>query len=206
MKSKKLWGLALVLVVVLGIAYILYSKVDKKIFNQALESEQVASSVKTSSKAETSVENKETSDNQAPDITLAGLQGLKADGSKAALDTFNGKPKFVNIWASWCPPCQEEFPELAELYAEYGDKVDFYFINATGSRADETIEKAEQYLQQEGLKVPAYYDQDYQIMTQLGASVLPSNLIFDKDGKLILYHPGQVSKEDIAAKLDQLLQ
>ena len=53
----------------------------------------------------------------APTFTFPGL-----DGKKVSLNDFKGKVVFVNIWATWCPPCREEMPSMEKLYQELKGK------------------------------------------------------------------------------------
>ena len=50
----------------------------------------------------------------APDFTLTDLEG-----NQVSLSDFRGKTVFVNFWATWCPPCRAEMPEIEAIYQEY---------------------------------------------------------------------------------------
>lgn len=54
------------------------------------------------------------------------------DGTPFDVSVFDGKPIFLNIWATWCPPCLEEMPHLNELYQEYGDRINIIGLHAEG--------------------------------------------------------------------------
>ncbi len=66
----------------------------------------------------------------APDFTLEDLTG-----QKVSLSSFRGKPVFLNFWASWCPPCRQEMPELQEFHQRYGEQIALVGIN-WGETAD----------------------------------------------------------------------
>ncbi len=66
----------------------------------------------------------------APDFTLEDLTG-----QKVSLSSFRGKPVFLNFWASWCPPCRKEMPELQEFHQRYGEQIALVGIN-WGETAD----------------------------------------------------------------------
>ncbi|MFH1808880.1 MAG: TlpA disulfide reductase family protein [Pseudomonadota bacterium] len=57
----------------------------------------------------------------APPVVGQGL-----DGQRVALSGFKGRPAVVNFWATWCPPCLAELPELEKAHRLLGDRVDFY--------------------------------------------------------------------------------
>ncbi len=66
----------------------------------------------------------------APDFTLEDLTG-----QKVSLSSFRGKPVFLNFWASWCPPCRKEMPELQNFHERYGEQIALVGIN-WGETAD----------------------------------------------------------------------
>ncbi len=51
------------------------------------------------------------------------------EGNQITFKDLNNKPVFINIWATWCPPCIAELPSIEELYEDYGDKVNFILIS-----------------------------------------------------------------------------
>ncbi len=59
----------------------------------------------------------------APTFTLKNLAG-----EDVAVEA-KGRPYIINFWATWCPPCQAEIPDLAAFYAAHKDGVDFYAVN-----------------------------------------------------------------------------
>ena len=65
---------------------------------------------------------------------------LLADSSRHSLSAFKGKTIFLNFWATWCPPCVAEIPELNKIFAHYGDKVVVIGIS------DENTERLKSFL------------------------------------------------------------
>ena len=62
----------------------------------------------------------------APSFTLKGI-----DEADYSIGGPRSKPVLLNFWASWCGPCDMEAPDLQALYEKYGDRIDFYGVNAT---------------------------------------------------------------------------
>jgi cytochrome c biogenesis protein CcmG/thiol:disulfide interchange protein DsbE len=97
-----------------------------------------------------------------------------------------GYPVVANVWASWCGPCQFEFPVLQKLSARYGKQVAFVGVNSEDSEA-----AAKTFLREEPVPYPSYTDSDRAIARSLGADVgLPDTAFFDKQGKLVYLRQG----------------
>jgi cytochrome c biogenesis protein CcmG, thiol:disulfide interchange protein DsbE len=97
-----------------------------------------------------------------------------------------GYPVVANVWASWCGPCQFEFPVLQKLSARYGKQVAFVGVN---SEDDEAAAKT--FLREEPVPYPSYSDSDKAIARSLGAAVgLPDTAFYDKQGKLVYLKQG----------------
>lgn len=98
-----------------------------------------------------------------------------------------GYPIVVNVWASWCGPCREEFPVLQQLSARYGKKVAFIGVNAEDSE-----DAAATYLREEPVPYPSYSDPDKDIMDSLGATFggVPDTAFYDRSGELVFLKQG----------------
>lgn len=97
------------------------------------------------------------------------------------LADLHGYPVVVNVWASWCIPCRQEFPVLQKLSARYGKKVAFLGVNAEDSN-----DAATTFLGEEPVPYPSYTDPDREILTSLGAfGGLPDTAFYDGSGKLV---------------------
>lgn len=102
------------------------------------------------------------------------------------LAALRGYPVVANVWASWCGPCQFEFPVLQKLSARYGKRVAFLGVNSEDSEA-----AARTFLREEPVPYPSYTDSDRKIARSLGADVgLPDTAFFDRQGKLVYLKQG----------------
>lgn len=105
---------------------------------------------------------------------------------EAQLAKLHGYPVVANVWASWCGPCQFEFPVLQKLAARYGKRVAFVGVNSEDSEA-----AAKTFLREEPVPYPSYSDSDRKIARSLGADVgLPDTAFFDPAGKLVYLKQG----------------
>ncbi|MDO5510478.1 MAG: TlpA disulfide reductase family protein [Weeksellaceae bacterium] len=92
------------------------------------------------------------------------------------------KVTLINFWATWCPPCIAEMPDFQKLYAQYGDRVDFYFISQEDWTAIQQFEDKRTY----GLP----YYRALQPHSDLSAQSLPTTYLIGKDGKVIMRKVG----------------
>jgi cytochrome c biogenesis protein CcmG, thiol:disulfide interchange protein DsbE len=105
---------------------------------------------------------------------------------EAQLARLHGYPVVANVWASWCGPCQFEFPVLQKLSARYGKQVAFVGINSEDSE-----DAAQTFLREEPVPYPSYSDADRKIARSLGADVgLPDTAFFDRQGELVYLKQG----------------
>ncbi len=120
------------------------------------------------------------------------------DGRRYALSDFRGRPLVVSVWASWCAPCQEELPEFARarevLAASHPDAV-FTTINVGESGA-----RARSWMDKQGLDLPVLLA-PMSFMDQYGLMVVPSILVFDREGRVSALHEGWVADTDLVEKL-----
>ena len=96
-----------------------------------------------------------------------------------------GYPAVVNVWASWCGPCREEFPVLQQLSARYGKQVAFLGVNS-----EDSDDAAATFLREEPLSYPSYTDPHKEIFSSLGAIGFPDTAFYDKSGKLLYLKQG----------------
>lgn len=211
-KYGKLIAMAVILAAILGVAVFAYQKLQAEANLPSLEEEVKSSETEKKEDVpedtkEDGTESKKTETSEDPgakrqeaiDVTF-----YDSEGKAVKLSDYYGKPVVMNFWATWCGYCKKEMPDFQEVYEEYKDKVEFLFINSTdGSR--ETREKAETYLQEQGYTIPAFYDEDLDVVYTYSVNSLPTTMLLDKQGRVAAYAPGLVEKEALASALDALL-
>jgi thiol-disulfide isomerase/thioredoxin len=107
-----------------------------------------------------------------------------------------GYPVVVNVWASWCGPCREEFPLLQQLSARYGKRVAFLGLNSEDSNA-----AAATFLREEPVPYPSYTDPGKEIFDSMDAVGFPDTAFYDKSGKLLYLKQGPY-REDAELEAD----
>jgi thiol-disulfide isomerase/thioredoxin len=113
-------------------------------------------------------------------------------GKKLTLSDFRGKWVLINFWATWCPPCLKEIPDLVSLYES---RKDVMIIGiAMDYRDPKTVLK---YVKSMSISYPVVLG-DKKIAAQIGpVSMLPTTYVFDPEGKPAVYKVGLVSREDL---------
>jgi len=137
--------------------------------------------------------------NIAPDFSLED-----ADGNSVKLSDFRGKVVFLNFWATWCPFCINEIPDIVEAADEIGDEVVVLFVNR-----GESISASQDYLDNQiGLEInhPIIYDMDQQVYRTYGlANAMPISYIIDEEGVIKHIKLGPITKSEITEKLNSVL-
>jgi cytochrome c biogenesis protein CcmG, thiol:disulfide interchange protein DsbE len=121
-------------------------------------------------------------------------------GGESAFDQriaqLKGTPVIVNKWASWCGPCQAEFPVFQEAAVTHGKQIAFLGLNS-----QDKDKAAEKFLSTRPLPFPSYTDGDSKIATKREiAAGFPMTEFIGRDGKSVFTHTGPYTSE---AQLDK---
>jgi thiol-disulfide isomerase/thioredoxin len=104
-------------------------------------------------------------------------------GATVSLHEFEGKVIFINLWATWCPPCIAEMPQLQKLYNDYGDKIEFLFVS------NENPGTMQNFLDSKNYTLPAYYPiSDYP--DDFDTSSIPATFIVNAKGEIVISKKG----------------
>jgi len=130
---------------------------------------------------------------------LPELELQTLDGRPVALQALAGKPMVVNLWATWCPPCRREMPDLAAAQTQHKD-VAFVFVNQ-----GETAASVRRYLAQQGMAIDnVLLDAKTALGQAVGSRALPTTLFVDAHGKLVERHIGGLSAATLTQELGSL--
>lgn len=111
----------------------------------------------------------------APDVSF-----LSPDGEPVSLADFRGKPLLLNLWATWCAPCVAEMPTLDALAArEKGLRL----LAVSQDMAGQEAKVAAFFEERDLVHLEPYRDPELALMTGLGASVLPTTILYDAQGR-----------------------
>ena len=113
----------------------------------------------------------------APDFTLTGI-----DGRPYRLADFRGKIVFLNLWATWCPPCREEMPSMETLHQRLRGR-DFVMLAVSEDEAG--VVAVRPFVDQARITFPVLIDQAGLLSQRYGATGYPETFIIDRDGRVI---------------------
>lgn len=191
MKQKKtVLVLLLAFVLLLGGAYLLYTRLEGSVNTYQLSAQETRAPDGTAA-SETP------GPVPAPDFTV-----YDEAGNEVRLSDYRGKPVVVNFWASWCGPCRMEMPEFQEKHLELGGEVQFLMINMTGGR--ETVETARDFIAGQGYTFPVLYDTEGDAAVTYGAYALPTTYFIDAAGYAIAQARGAINSETLQAGIDMI--
>ena len=112
---------------------------------------------------------------QQADFTLTDLQGKTWN-----LKGLRGKVVLLNFWATWCPPCRKEMPDLEALYLRFKDKG--FVVLAI---SDEDAAKVNPFLAERNITYPVLLDPGRKVNEQFQIEGIPKSFVYDRSGKLV---------------------
>jgi cytochrome c-type biogenesis protein len=135
-------------------------------------------------------------------------------GNEHTLSDYKGKVVFINFWATWCPPCKKELPDIEKLYQEYNlnqDEVIFLGITNPSSsdypnNSDVSIKEIKSFIADNGYTFPTLFDETGDILKQYNISAFPTTFMIDKEGNIFGYVPGMMTKDIMVNIINQTLQ
>ncbi len=128
----------------------------------------------------------------APDFVLNNLEG-----KPIRLSDFRGKTVFLNFWATWCPPCRAEMPDIERVYQEYTDKD--VVVLAVNQREDpETVKR---FMESLNLSLPVLLDSSGEVGRRYRVSGIPTSFFVDPKGVIREMNVGTMTRLGILAKL-----
>ncbi len=131
----------------------------------------------------------------APDFTLDTL-----DGKPVTLKEWRGKPVLVNFWASWCPPCLQETPDLVAAYKELGsDSVTFIGI---GTQDD--TDKLAKFTKDNNVPYLIVEDPQGSVSDAYSVMGLPMTMLIDSTGIVRKVFTGPVTKDQVVTEMRKL--
>ena len=132
----------------------------------------------------------------APDFAL-----LREDGSTLRLSDLQGKPVFLNFWATWCTFCIEEMPDMQRIADEFDGQ-----IVVLGLNTGDSIPDGAAYAERLDVHYELVYDTDLQVTEGYRVQAMPTSYFIDASGQIADAHFGFMTYDDMREKVDALLE
>jgi len=122
------------------------------------------------------------------------------DGKPVALADFKGKPLVLNFWATWCPPCRKEIPDLVEIQSQYGERG----VAIIGVAVEEKT-RIPEFVRDNKINylILLGREQGIELLQALGnrSAGLPYTVVLDRQGDVVFIKRGALTRE----RLEQVL-
>lgn len=115
-----------------------------------------------------------------PNFTLEDVHG-----QMVTLSALRGHAVWLNFWATWCPWCRTEMPDMEKIHQMYGSRIDIYGIDI--QQPQSTVEP---WLVQHGIRYDVLLDTTGQVATNFDVSQLPTSVFIAPDGRITAVHIG----------------
>lgn len=136
----------------------------------------------------------------APNFELTTL-----DGETVRLSDYRGKKVILNLWATWCPPCRAEMPDMQKFYDEkaHGENVEILAVNLTTE--DRGMDKINAFVEEFGLTFPIPMDIEGGVGNLYQAATIPTSYMIDTGGRVqhkIVGPMNEQMMEDLIANME----
>lgn len=112
----------------------------------------------------------------APDFELKTI-----NGETTRLSDYRGERVLLNFWATWCPPCRAEMPDMQDFHED--TDIVILAVNLTETR-NETVEKVDTFLDEYGITFPVLLDETSEVSFLYQIQPIPTNFLINRDGTI----------------------
>lgn len=124
----------------------------------------------------------------APNFVLQSV-----DGERIELKDLKGKGVFLNFWGTWCGPCKQEFPYMANQYEVFKDRgVEIVAVNVGESNI-----AVKNFMDAYGVNFPVAMDKDRQVTEAYDITPLPTTFLVNPEGKVIKVIKGTMTERNV---------
>ena len=111
---------------------------------------------------------------------------------------FKGKVVFLNFFATWCPPCKQEIPDIEKLYEDNGfnkNDVAVVAVASPGQGREQDEAGVKKFIDEMGIKYPVLMDTTGEVFGKYQVYSLPTTFLIDKEGKIYGYVTGGITRD-----------
>lgn len=139
-------------------------------------------------------------------IQLPDFELMDQYGNTHTLSEYKGKTIFLNFWATWCPPCRGEMPEIEKIYEKYGkNKEDVIILGIVTPNLGKEKSKEDiiTFLEDNEYYFPTLFDSEGMQMYLYNVNAFPTTVIIDKEGQIANYIPGAMNEDTMEEMIEQ---
>ena len=131
-------------------------------------------------------------------------------GETHRLEDYKGKTIFLNFWATWCPPCKAEMPDIQEIYETYDtegeDALVVLGVAAPSLGQEGTEEDIKAFLDENGYTYPVLMDTEGELFAAYGIYSYPTTFMIDREGNVFGYVSGMLTKDMMESIIKQTME
>ena len=131
----------------------------------------------------------------APDFELETI-----DGEKTKLSDHQGETLLVNFWATWCPPCRKEIPDLQKLY----DNKDVEILAVNMTDTEESESQVKDFVKEYDMTFPVLMDKESDVGMTYQIPAYPTTYIIDEEGRIQFVAMGAMDYEQMEKYLEEI--
>lgn len=200
-----------VLMILMGVLMITGKMNDITGYLSGVQQENSESEEETPSEEEKEETSSKEEEQQTERSEAYGFEMRDQYGNVHRLEDYRGKVIFLNFWATWCPPCKNEMPDIQKLYEEYsaqGEAADVVILGvaAPGMGQEGTEEEIASFLEESGYTYPVLMDQTGEMFSWYGISAFPTTFMIDREGKIYGYVSGQLTEDIMRSIIRQTIE
>lgn len=131
-------------------------------------------------------------------------------GQVHKLSDYKGKTILLNFWATWCPPCRAELPDIQKIYEEYSTEGEEALIvlgvAGPGMGEEKSQEEIAAFLEENGYTYPVLMDETWELFQEYGIYAFPTTFMIDREGNVFGYASGQLSYDILKDIIKQTME
>lgn len=131
----------------------------------------------------------------APDFKLKNM-----DGEEVKLSDFKGKKVLLNFWATWCPPCRSEIPDLEKFH----QKSDVAVIGVDSLSQERNTTVVSEFIKEYDMTYPVLKDKDGLIISMYQVQSYPTSYLIDSKGRISNIAVGPLNEEQMIQAFEKM--
>lgn len=137
--------------------------------------------------------------NLAPDFTLPTI-----DGQVVSLSSLRGKKVILNFWATWCPPCRQEMPDLEAFYSKHAKDKHVVVLGINLTSAEMSVNDVKRFIKEYKLTFPVLLAKTEETAVLYQAVTIPTSYIIDSSGVIRNKRIGPMDQKWMEQQIDAI--